>query len=404
MNLNEVLAEISNRGVKLWAEGEELRIRAPVGRLTPVLRNALAENKAEILLLLHQRNMSASVTSIPLVPVPRNGHLSLSFAQERLWFLDQLEGPSATYNVPAGLKLSGPLDVRAMEQSLGEVVWRHEVLRTTFPTVEGVAVQVVTPEVVIELPVVGLEGLSEEAQGAEVRRLAAEEARRPFDLARGPLLRVCLLKLREEEHGLLLTAHHIVADGWSREVFIRELSALYQAFSRGLPSPLVGLPIQYADFAQWQRRWLSGEVFGGGVGFLDGQLVGAPSLLELPTDHPRPPVKSFRGAMASFGLDSELTHGLKALSQRAGVTLFMTLLAGFMALFSRYSGQEDLVVGTPVANRNRRETEGLIGFFVNTLVLRVDLGGNPPFEELLGRGGGGRLAGPSPHEGALERG
>src|ERR671914_71828 len=259
MNLNEVLAEISNRGVKLWAEGEELRIRAPVGRLTPVLRNALTENKAEILVLLHQSSMSASVTSIPLVPVPRNGHLSLSFAQERLWFLDQLEGPSATYNVPAGLKLSGSLNVRALEQSLGEVVRRHEVLRTTFPTVEGVAVQGGAPGGGVGNP-----------GGGGVGGLAAEEGRRPFDRARGPLLRVCLLKLREEEHGLLLRAHHIVADGWSREVFIRELSALYQAFSRGLPSPLVGLPIQYADFAQWQRRWLSGEVFGGGVGFLDG--------------------------------------------------------------------------------------------------------------------------------------
>src|ERR687895_2342356 len=190
MNLSEVLAELANLDVKLWADGEQLRIRASRGSLTPDLHNELVKNKAEILVLLHQSSMSTSVPSIPLVPIPRNGHLSLSFAQERLWFLDQLEGPSATYNVPAGLKLSGPLDVRALEQSLGEVVRRHEVLRTTFPTVEGVAVQVVAPEVVIELPVVGLEGLSDEAQRAEVGRLGAEEARRPFDLTRGPLLRV----------------------------------------------------------------------------------------------------------------------------------------------------------------------------------------------------------------------
>src|SRR5918992_1547869 len=385
MNLSEFLAELADLDAELWVDGEQLRMRASKGRLTPDLHNELVKNKAEILVLLHQRNRSASVTFIPLVPIPRNGHLSLSFAQERLCFLDQLEGPSATYNEQVGLRLSGLLDVGALQRSLGEMVRRHEVLRTTFPTVEGVAVQRIAPVLEVGVPVVGLEGLSDEAQRAEVGRLAAEEARRPFDLARGPLLRVCLLKLREEEHGLLLTAHHIVADGWSMEVFIRELSALYQAFSRGLPSPLVGLPIQYADFAQWQRRWLSGEVLAGQLAYWHGQLVGAPSLLELPTDHPRPPVKSFRGAMASFGLDSELTHGLKALSQQAGVTLFMTLLAGFMALLSRYSGQEDLVVGTPVANRNRRETEGLIGFFVNTLVVRVDLTGNPPFEELLGR-------------------
>src|ERR671915_2221347 len=212
MNLNEVLAEISNRGVKLWAEGEELRIRAPVGRLTPVLRNALAENKAEILLLLHQRNMSASVTSIPLVPVPKNGHLSLSFAQERLWFLDHLEGPNATYNEQAGLRLSGPLDVVALERSLREIVRRHEVLRTTFPTVEGVAVQRIAPVLGVGLPVVELQGLDEGEREAEVQRLAAEEVQRPFDLARGPLLRVCLLKLGEEEHGLLVTLHHIVTD------------------------------------------------------------------------------------------------------------------------------------------------------------------------------------------------
>src|SRR5918992_707022 len=403
MNLSEFLAELADLDAELWVDGEQLRMRASKGRLTPDLHNELVKNKAEILVLLHQRNRSASVTFIPLVPIPRNGHLSLSFAQERLCFLDQLEGPSATYNEQVGLRLSGLLDVGALQRSLGEIVRRHEVLRTSFPTVEGVAVQRIAPVLEVGLPVVELQGLDEGERDAEVRRLAAEEARRPFDLARGPLLRVCLLKLGEEEHGLLLTAHHIVADGWSGEVFIRELSALYQAFSRGLPSPLAGLPIQYADFAQWQRRWLRGEVLEGQLAYWRGQLAGAPSLLELPTDHPRPPVQRFRGATVAFGLDSELTHGLKGLSQRAGVTLFMTLLGAFVTLLSRYSGQEDVVVGPPVVNRNRQETEGLIGFFVNTLVLRVDLAGNPSFEALLGRVRGVALAAYAHQEVPFER-
>ena len=220
---------------------------------------------------------------------------------------------------------------------------------------------------------------------AEVRRLAAEEAQRPFDLARGPLLRVCLLKLGEEDHGLLVTMHHIVTDGWSMGVFVRELSALYQAFSTGRPSPLAGLPIQYADFAAWQREWLQGAVLEGQLGYWQEQLAGAPGLLELPTDRPRPAVQSSRGASAAFALEAELTQGLKALSQRARVTLFMTLLGAFMVLLARYSRQEDIVVGSPMANRTHSQTEGLIGFFVNTLVLRADLSGDPPFEELMGR-------------------
>ncbi|MGH7361989.1 MAG: condensation domain-containing protein, partial [Candidatus Methylomirabilales bacterium] len=231
----------------------------------------------------------------PIEPLAREEALRLSFAQERLWFLDQLEGPSATYNIPGGLKLTGVLDIGALRSSLAEVVGRHEVLRTTFPTVEGVAVQVIASAGEVPLSVVDLQGLGEEAQTGELGRLAAEEAGRPFDLARGPLLRACLLKLGEEAHGLLLTLHHIIADGWSMEVFIRELSALYRAFSLGLPSSLAGLPIQYADYAEWQRRWLKGEVLEAQLRYWREQLAGAPALLELPTDHPRPPVQSFRG-------------------------------------------------------------------------------------------------------------
>src|ERR671914_1274183 len=274
MNLREVLAELADLDAELWVDGEQLRIRASRGRLTPDLHNELVKNKAEILVLLHQRNRSASVTFIPLVPIPRNGHLSLSFAQERLCFLDQLEGPSATYNEQVGLRLSGLLDVGALQRSLGEVVRRHEVLRTSFPTVEGVAVQRIAPVLEVGLPVVELQGLDEGERDAEVRRLAAEEAQRPFDLARGPLLRVCLLKLGEEDHGLLVTLHHIVTDGWSLGVFIHELSALYPAFATGRPSPLAELPIQYADFAAWQREWLQGAVLEGQLGYWQEQRGG----------------------------------------------------------------------------------------------------------------------------------
>ncbi|MGH8772842.1 MAG: condensation domain-containing protein, partial [Burkholderiales bacterium] len=321
----------------------------------------------------------------PIEALSREGALALSFAQERLWFLDQLEGPSAAYNVPGGVRLCGPLDVVALERSLREIVQRHEVLRTSFPTVEGVAVPQIAPVREVGLPVVELQGLGDEEREAEVRRLAVEEAQRPFDLARGPLLRVCLVKLGEEDHGLLVTLHHIVTDGWSLGVFIHELSALYPAFATGRPSPLVALPIQYADFAAWQREWLQGAVLAGQLGYWQEQLAGAPGLLELPTDHPRPAVQGFRGASVAVELEAELTQGLKALSQRAGVTLFMTLLGAFMVVLARYSRQEDIVVGSPIANRTHRQTEGLIGFFVNTLVLRVDLSGDPPFEELLSR-------------------
>jgi amino acid adenylation domain-containing protein len=321
----------------------------------------------------------------PIEPVAREGQLGLSFAQERLWFLDQLEGPSATYNIAAGLKLSGPLEVGALERSLKELVRRHEVLRTTFPTVEGVAVQVIAAEPGVSLPVVDLQGLSAEAQTVELGRLAAEEAGRPFDLARGPLLRVCLLRLGEAEHGLLLTLHHIVADGWSMGVFVREVSALYQAFSTGRPSPLAALPIQYADFAAWQREWLQGEVLNAQLGYWKKQLAGAPALLDLPTDRPRPAVQTFRGGVQYIQISPELTNELKVLSRQAGATLYMTLLGVFVTLLSRYSGQENIVVGTSIANRNRREMESLIGFAVNTLVMRTDLAGNPTFRQLLGR-------------------
>ncbi len=321
----------------------------------------------------------------PLQPISRQGELPLSFAQQRLWFLDQLSPGGSFYNIPSALRLRGELDVGALERSLTEVVRRHEVLRTTFSEVGGRPVQVIHDAERVELEVVDLTGLAEADREAEALRLAREEARRPFDLERGPLFRARLLRLGREDHVALLTLHHIVSDGWSMGVLVEEMASLYAAFQAGQPSPLAELPIQYADYAAWQRSWLVGEELERQLGYWREQLAGAPSVLELPTDRPRPAVQTFSGSTESRVLSADLSEGLRRLSRKEGVTLFMTLLAAWQALLSRYSGQEDIVVGCPIANRQRSEVERLIGFFVNTLVLRTDLSGEPSFRELLRR-------------------
>ena len=341
---------------------------------------------AELSSQIEAIRQAGSEVQLPAIkPVPRDQELLLSFGQQRLWLLAQLEEQSTTYNEPAAVRLSGPLNQAALEQSLREVVRRHEVLRTTFKLVNGSPVQIIAPQPTLTLPVVTLESLLEEEQATEVQRLVTREQELPFDLATGSLLRVRLLKLAAESHVLLVTMHHIVSDGWSMGVFIREVIALYQAFSNELPSSLQELPIQYADFAHWQRQWLKGEVFETQLNYWKQQLARIPPVLELPTDRPRPPVQTFAGNIFSWELNQDLTQQLKTLSQHSGATLFMTLLAAFVTLLSRYSGQEDIVVGSPIANRNRSEVESLIGFFVNTLVLRTDLKDNPSFSELLAR-------------------
>ncbi|HET7460432.1 MAG TPA: condensation domain-containing protein, partial [Longimicrobium sp.] len=321
----------------------------------------------------------------PVVPVDRDRPLPLSFAQERLWFLDRLEGGSAAYNIPNAVRLGGALDVGALERSLGEIVRRHESLRTFFREVDGGPVQVIAPFAGFALPVDDLSGLDETARAAEVRRRAGEEASRPFDLSAGPLFRASLLRLGSEEHVLLLCIHHIITDGWSSGVLLRELSALYAAYREGADSPLAELPVQYADYAVWQREQLRGEVLDRQVGYWTERLAGAPALLELPTDRPRPPVQSHRGAREAFGLPRALLDRLQALGRGEGATLYMVMLSAFQLLLSKYSGSDDIVVGSPIAGRTRKEIEELIGFFANTLVLRTDLGGDPTFRELLGR-------------------
>jgi len=321
----------------------------------------------------------------PILPRTQNENLPLSFGQQRLWFLDQLVPDAPIYNISLAYRVTGRLNVLALEQSLGEIVRRHEALRTTFTAVDGQPIQVIAPEIDLKLPVVDLREIAETEREEEVKRLATQEAQQPFDLTTGPLLRVKLLRLDEAEHVLLLTMHHIVSDGWSLGVLMRELAVLYEGFSTGKPASLPELPIQYADFAIWQREWLQREVLESQLAYWKQQLGGELPVLELPTDRPRPPVQTYRGARQSFELSKELTDALKALSRREGVTLFMTLLAAFKTLLYRYTGQEDIIVGSPIANRNWREIEGLIGFFVNTLVLRSEFGGTPSFRDLLGR-------------------
>jgi amino acid adenylation domain-containing protein len=325
------------------------------------------------------------VSAVPLAAVSREEELPLSFAQQRLWFLEQLEPGSTAYNMPAAVRLTGELNVGALAQAMSEIIRRHEVLRTSFTLRDGRPVQLIAEARPISLAPVDLSHLSEEERENEARRLATEEAARPFDLSSGPLLRVSLLRLGEDEHILIVTMHHIVSDGWSMGILVHELATLYAAFSAGEASPLPELQIQYADYAHWQREWLQGEVLEEQLRYWREQLGDAPPLLTLPTDRPRPAVQTDHGAVHSLRLSASLTAALRALSQREGTTLFMTLLAAFQTLLSRYSEQEEIVVGTAIANRTRAEIEPLIGFFINTLALRTSLSGEPSFRELLQR-------------------
>ena len=320
----------------------------------------------------------------PIIRVSREGDLPLSFAQQRLWFLHQLEPESVVYSVPVGIRLRGELNRQVLIQSLNEMMRRHEVLRTHFVFKDGRPVQVIAGEVELKIKEIDLRGMAEVEHEAEALRLWREEVARPFDLGCGPLLRASLLQLAEQEYLLLAIMHHIVSDGWSTGIMIKELSQLYQAYVKGEESPLAELPVQYGDYAVWQREWLQGEVLEEQLKYWRKQLAEMEPL-DLPTDHPRPAVMNQRGVARTFTIGKQLSEQLKELSQREGVTLFMVLLAGLQVVLSKYAGQQDIAVGTVVANRNRVEVEGLIGFFVNTLVLRTEVGGNPSLKEVLRR-------------------
>ena len=320
---------------------------------------------------------NGGVDEQPILPVPRDRALPLSFAQQRLWFFQQLEPDNPVYNIPIAVLLSGALDVVALERALGEIVRRHEVLRTTFTTVKGEPVQSIHENARLALPVTDVHD--------EVERHAREEARRPFDLAKSLPVRARLLRLGDDEHALLVTLHHIAADGWSLRLFVREFAALYGAFHAGRPSPLEELNVQYADYAVWQRSWLTGEVLGDQLAYWREQLAGCAPVLQLPTDRPRPAVQTYRGGKESFAVPAALYDELNALSRKEDVTLFMTLAAAFLVVLHRHSGQDDINLGSNIAGRNRLETEELIGFFINLLVIRARLSGDPTFRELLAR-------------------
>ncbi|HYH82162.1 MAG TPA: amino acid adenylation domain-containing protein, partial [Longimicrobium sp.] len=328
---------------------------------------------------------TATAEGTAIVPVERGGPVPLSFAQQRLWFLEQLGNLGSTYHIPMGLRLRGDLDRGALVRSLDRIVARHEALRTSFPVMDGEPVQRIAPVEESAFRLVEHDLHAAPDAEDELRRLMRDEATAPFDLEQGPLARGRLVRLAADDHVLLLTMHHIVSDGWSVGVLYRELGALYAAFVHGQGDPLPPLPVQYADYAVWHRRWVEGPVLEAQAEYWLATLAGAPELLELPTDHPRPAKQDFAGSTVNVELDEVLTAALKTLSQRHGTTLFMTLLAGWATVLSRLSGQHDVVVGTPSANRGRSEIEGLIGFFVNMLPVRVDLSGAPAVAEALGR-------------------
>ena len=314
-------------------------------------------------------------------PTESARHYPATFTQQRLWFLDQLRPGDVSYLIPWALRITGTLDPAAFERSLNEVVRRHEVLRTTFSLIDGELAQIVADPVAVPLPSTDLSGYPDPE--AEARRLATQEAQMPLDLAKGPLVRGRLLRLGAQDHVLLLTLHHIIFDGWSRSIFIRELASLYEAFGAGLPSPLPEPQLQYADYAVWQRRFMEGKKFAKQLEYWKQQLANAPAALELPTDRPRPMVQTFRGTAKAIAFPPALSERLREFSRARRASVFMTLLAGFQALLARHSGQDDIVAGTLVANRNRSEWEGLIGFFANTLALRLDLSGDPTFDDLV---------------------
>jgi len=342
-----------------------------------------AKKRALLAQLLKARGIGSPPNEV-IARRPDPQHIPLSFAQERLWFLDQLEPDSPRYNIFNACRLEGTLQVTAIARSLSEILRRHEVLRARFVDVAGRPELLLAPAGPLPLATLDVSRLAPDVKASEVQRLALAEARLPFCLAEGPLVRATLLRLHEAEHVLLLSMHHIAADGWSMEVLTRELWALYEAFSEGMPSPLPELPIQYADFAAWQRQWLQGEVLEGQLAYWRRRLEGLASL-ELPADRRRPPVQGVEGAYRVRLLPRGLMGRVKTLSQRERVTPFMTLLAAFAALLCRYSGQDDIAVGCPIANRGRAEVEGLIGFFANMLVLRTDVSGDPTFRELVRR-------------------
>ncbi|GBO51724.1 long-chain-fatty-acid--CoA ligase [Pseudanabaena sp. lw0831] len=384
--LDALLFELSQKDVHLWLEGDRLRYRAAKDAITPELLTEIKKRKAEIVKFLRQATGNSNSQLPPIIKIDRSGSLLLSFGQQRLWYLHQFEPDSSSNNVPVVVRFNGVLNIPVLEQSLQAVARRHEVLRTRFPSLGDQPTQVIEPDVDLTLPVIDLRKVPAELRDEEALRLATEEARRPFNLARGPILRVLLLQLSDDEYLLVWNMHCIICDGASSDVFYQDLTAIYTAFIDGKPSPLKELSIQYVDFAHWQRQWLQGEVLELQINYWKQKLEGSLSVIPLPIDHPRPRiVQTYRGDRRARMLPKSLNDSLSNLSQKLGGTLFMILIAAFETLLHRYSQQNDILISFASAGRGEVETEGVVGFFSNTLIQRINFDGNPTFRELFSR-------------------
>lgn len=384
MSILELLSRLRALGAYLWVEEGRLRLSAPSGALTPDLRQELAGHRDEILAFL-ARSGGMTAAAPPLQPVPRASELPLSFAQQSIWFNDQLRPGNPLFNEPMGMRCTGELSFEALAASFNEMVRRHEALRCTFHHRAGRPFLTIAPPSPMTFPLIDLSGLADGERNRELPRLALAEARRPFDLSQDLLLRLTLLRLARQEWLLLFVIHHIVNDGWSGHLVQRELATLYEAFASRRPSPLSEPKLQYVDFACWQREWLRGELLEGQLRYWTERLAGAPTALRLATDRPFPGEPTFRGGRRPVAFPAALVTELRKLSQSHGATLFMTLLTAFGVLLHLYTGQEDLLVASPVANRHRVEVEEVVGLFANLLVLRLDLSGDPELVELVSR-------------------
>ena len=379
MTTKDFIAKLGALDVRLWVENERLGVSAPQGILTPDLRDELIRRKPELI------SAVGASTVGPIRTTTEDDAAPLSFAQERLWIFDRLEPGSTTYNTQLLLELEGELDRTALSRSLDEVVRRHEPLRTTFQDGDGGPVQVVSPAAPVDLRVVDLTTVPPSQRDEEARRVLSVERNTPFRLDEDPLLRATLLRKSADSHVLLLATHHIVADGSSLIVLVRELTELYGAFVRGEAASLPALPIRFSDYAHWEREWLDGAAAAELVSYWRDRLGGELPVLDLPTDRIRPPVQTFRGGAIGGLVDTDTAERLRRLAQQAGATLFTLLLAAFKAMLYRHCGQEDVLVGAAVQGRERPETRDLIGMFVNTVAIRSDLSGQPTFRQLLGR-------------------
>ncbi|RJG36973.1 condensation domain-containing protein, partial [Motilimonas pumila] len=382
---SQIILTAAKKGVHLYLKGNSLAYKASKGALTVDLKKTITENKQKIIsFLMMQGNDSTSRTQVIHRLEDSTLSIKLSYSQQRLWLLDQIDGGSAHYNMPAALKLSGKLDVVALNQAFTTILSRHESLRTVFAADDaGTPFQLITPAAEFAVEIDDLSQVEPGPQQLAIAERVTIEAGKLFDLGNDLMLRAQLLKLAENEHMLLVTMHHIASDGWSMAILINEFKALYSAYVQGLSNPLPALEVQYADYAHWQRNWLQGEVLDSQLGYWEKQLSGLPEAHNLPLDYARPKLQSFVGRTYSSQLDKDTSQALNTLCQAQGATLFMGLHAAFSTLLSRYSNETDIVVGSPIANREQTEVAELIGFFVNTLVLRSDLSENPSFNSLL---------------------